>query len=94
MVAPHQVMTPKRAMIVRAKLRGNGVPTQAPLIRRESDVAVELRIEREAEGWLLMPMNDHREALWDQWYETIELAKNAAAAQFGQEKLDWEPVDE
>lgn len=79
-------------MVIRARLTGIGKSTQAPLVSRRFDTAVEVRIESEAGGWLLMPLNAEGTALWDQWYETVEEAKHAAAVEFESQQLVWEPT--
>jgi len=57
-------------------------------------VAVEVELVEENQGWFVFPKDARGNVLWDQWYESLELAKRAAEAEFEGEELIWEPLGE
>ena len=64
-----------------------------PLPEPVREVSLDIRIEQDPGGFLLITSSTDKSIFGDTWHETLESAEQAALQEFGISSADWETTD-
>ena len=86
------VVRRRRGWKVRGGDHAGWLPVDAatPLPAPVREVTLEVQIEDDGAGCLLLHVADDRSTFGDTWHETLEAAEKAALEDFGLRPSDWE----